>query len=240
VSEPRRTEGGRVWVTRAEPGATATAGRLRDLGFEPVVAPLIVIEPVGEGPIDLTGVGALAFTSANGVAAFAARSVERVLPVFAVGAATAQVARQAGFRGVSSADGDVDALAPLVAARGPYPGVVLHPGAAEGAGDLTGALTGLGVPARRLVVYRSVDVSPGDATAAQVRDLTAVLLHSPRAGRGLARWLRANPAPDLVALCLSAQVALPLADLPLAAVRVAAAPTEDAVLALLGRVGQAS
>ena len=227
----------RVWVTRAEPGAAITAHRLRGLGFEPVVAPLIAVEPVAGGLIDLTGVAALAFTSANGIAAFVDRSAERSLPVFAVGAATADIARKAGFGTVSSADGDVETLALLIAARGPYPGVVFHLAPAEGAGDLAGVLRGVGIPARRLVVYRSVDRPPDPATAALIPDLTAVLLHSPRAGRGLAAWLASHPAPNLIALCLSAKVAAPLSDLSLAAVRVAVAPTEAALLALLDAPG---
>ena len=81
-----------IWVTRAQPGAGATADRLRSMSFEPLVAPLLEVRPLAGGPIDLTGVTALAFTSANGVAAFAVRSEERSMPVFAVGGATAEAA----------------------------------------------------------------------------------------------------------------------------------------------------
>lgn len=232
----------RVWVTRAQPGAAATAGRLRALGFEPLVAPLITVETVADDPVDLTGVVALAFTSANGVAAFSGQCPARALPVFAVGAATAEAARNVGFVQVSSADGDVDALAALIAARGPHLGAVLYPGPAEAAGDLVGALAQRGVLSRRLVVYRSVDRFPDDATAALIPTLDAVLLHAPRAARTLASWLRSHPtanlmAPNLTALCLSANVAAPLAGLALAAVRVASAPVEDALLALLESPG---
>ena len=41
------------------------------MGFEAVVAPLLEVRPGRRRPIDLDGVGALAFTSANGVRAFA-------------------------------------------------------------------------------------------------------------------------------------------------------------------------
>src|SRR5438093_1296853 len=36
----------KVWITRAEPGAAATAERVRALGFEPVVAPLLTLSPL--------------------------------------------------------------------------------------------------------------------------------------------------------------------------------------------------
>ena len=225
-----------VWVTRTEPGAQATAGRLRAMGFEPLVAPLLEVRALPGGPIDLAGVGALAFTSANGVAAFADRSAERALPVFAVGAATAAVAIEAGFAAVISAGGDVAALAPVIAARAPFTGEVLHPGPAEPAGDLVGALAALGVPARAMPLYETVASAPDARTIAVIPRLAAVLLHSPRAARVLAAHLQDHSAPLLAALCLSEAVAAPLRASGLASVRPAPAPTEEALLALLGEV----
>ena len=61
----------RVWVTRAQPQAEATAARLRAMGLEAVVAPVLETRPIVGARIELTGVDALAFTSAAGVAAFA-------------------------------------------------------------------------------------------------------------------------------------------------------------------------
>ena len=50
----------RVWITRAQPGADATAERVRALGHEAVVAPLLAVRPLSDVEIDLTGVAALA------------------------------------------------------------------------------------------------------------------------------------------------------------------------------------
>lgn len=225
--------GWRVWVTRASPGAHATAERLRALGFEPAVAPLLEVRAIASGPIDLTGIAALAFTSANGVAAFAARSVERVLPVFTVGAATAEAARSVGFASVVSADGDVEVLAPVIAAHGLSAGAVLHPGPAEPAGDLCAALAKLGVRATRAVVYETVIRPLESAEVARITGVDAVLLHSPKAARALADWLGGVPARRPVAVCLSANVAAPVANAGLAVVLVAAEPTEAALLETL-------
>jgi uroporphyrinogen-III synthase len=224
-----------VWVTRASPGAEATARRLSELGFVPHVAPLLRLEALAGGPIDLTGVAALAFTSANGVAAFVARAEGRDLPVYTVGAATAAAARAAGFARVVSADGDVEALAPRIAADGRLAGVVLHPGAAEPAGDLVGDLTARGVAARGLVVYETRPAPPGPDLAATLAGADAVLLHSPRAARVLAQALASGAAPGvgagrLTAVCLSPRVAAPLVGLGLAEVHIAAAPTEAVLL----------
>src|SRR4029450_1634901 len=93
----------RIWITRAQPGADATAERVRALGHEAVVAPLLAVRGLPDVTIDLAGVAALAFTSANGVRAFADASGERGLKVFAVRAGPAQGARRAGVqRGVAA------------------------------------------------------------------------------------------------------------------------------------------
>ena len=95
----------RIWITRAQPEAEATAGRIRALRHEPVVAPVLEVRPSLDAPA-LEGVGALAFTSRNGVRAFVALTPERDLQVFTVGDATAAAAREAGFTDVASASGD--------------------------------------------------------------------------------------------------------------------------------------
>ena len=61
----------KIWITRAEPGAEATAARVRERGHTPLVAPLLAVRMVEDPQIDLSGVRALAFTSANGLRAFA-------------------------------------------------------------------------------------------------------------------------------------------------------------------------
>lgn len=219
-----------VWITRARPGAEITANRVRTLGFDAVVAPLLQVAPVGHGPIDLTGIGAIAFTSVNGVEAFAARSSERGPRVFAVGAATAAAARRAGFADVLSAEGGVTALARAIAAHASdIDGGVLHPAAAELAGDLGDA----GIPVRTLTVYETVAAPRDPAVEALVPSLYAALVHSAKAARLLADILRETPAPALRLLCLSPAVAAPLCG----EISTAALPNEEALLNLLADRG---
>ena len=226
----------RIWITRAQPGAEATAERVRALGHEAVVAPLLAVRILPDVQVDLSGVAALAFTSANGVRAFADASGERSLRVFAVGAATAQAARRAGFKSVRSADGDVEALAEGIGIRrAELKGVVLHPGAAEPAGDLAGSLQRHGVEARRLVLYETAPVSLSDAEAEALTSADAALLHSPRASQVLAKVLKAHPAPHLRALGLSKAVIKPLQRTPLAAKAYPPFPLEAALLNLIDR-----
>jgi len=230
------TGGGTVWITRAQPGAEATARRLKALGYTALVDPLLEIRDLTP-TVDLTGVAALAFTSANGVEAFAKLTPVRDLPVFAVGEATAQAARAAGFAQAFSADGDVEALAQLLAEA--RPGLVLCVGAREPAADLPTLLASAAIPARSLAVYAAEDRAPEPETVARLPMLYAVLLHSPRAARALAAILETAAAPTLSALCLSPSVAEPLAaalrNSALASVAFAPRPRESALLDLLGR-----
>ena len=226
----------RIWITRAQPGADATADRVRALGHDALVAPLLAVRVLPDVSVELSGVAALAFTSANGVRAFADASGERGLKVFAVGAATAQAARQAGFRSVLSADGDVEALAEGIAVRrSELKGAVLHPGAAEPAGDLAGALEKHGVEARRLILYETAPVALAEEQAAMLSRADAVLLHSPRAAQVLAKVLKAHPAPEMRALGLSKAVVKPLARTRMAAKAYPPFPLEAALLNLIDR-----
>ena len=218
----------RVWVTRAEPGASRTAARLTALGFEPVVAPLLAIRPLTP-IVDLTGVAALAFTSVNGVTAFAALNAVRDKPVFAVGDATAEAARASGFTDVRSASGDARALARLIA-EAEFRGAVLAPGAAEPAADLAASLAGV-VEVRALAVYEAVETGvPAPA------GFDAVLVHSPRAARALA--MHAWALDDRLAVAISAAAAEPLEDLGLREIRIADTPTDAALIEGLGEPGR--
>ena len=218
----------RVWITRAEPGAARTAARLRDMGFEPIVAPLLAIKHLTPPVPDLAPFAALAFTSINGVVAFAALTPRRDIPVFAVGDATAQAAHDAGFADVRSASGDLHALARLIA--GAIAGAdVLVPQAEIPAGDFTTALVAAGarnVSIQSLTVYRATETS---APAPALFD--AVLIHSPRAGHALST--RGHDAlAHAVLACISPAAAAPLAALRLTPV-VAKSPDETSLLTIL-------
>lgn len=217
----------RIWVTRTQPEAEATAVRVRALGIEAVVAPVLQARAIVEARPDLAGVDALAFTSGQGVAAFAALSPRRDLPVFAVGAATAARAREAGFAHVHAADGDVAALADLIARATIIPTLVLHPVAREPAADLVALLARRAVSARSQAVYETV---PTDLAAAPA-DIDAVLVHSARAAARVAVLLGGRR--DIAVFAISEAAAAPLRGLQLARLVAAPFPNEAALLDLL-------
>ncbi len=210
-----------VWVTRTLPGAETTAERVRAAGFEPFIAPLLKVVFEQGGDIDLDGVTALAFTSANGARAFAARSARRDLPVFAVGKGTAKAARDEGFTEVTASDGDVLALAHAIPQGG---GAVFHAGAAEPAADLVAALESRGIAAQGLVVYRTIPATLSEADLATAAQADFLLLQSAKAARAFRDLGLEGPRP----ICLSPAIAALLG-----ATTIASAPTEDALIAAL-------
>ncbi len=107
----------RVLVTRPKDAARRTADRLEVLGHKPVLMPLFEAEKL---PVSLkadTQYSAFAFTSRNAVDAVVASATIDLwhsIPVFAVGAQTAQAAVDAGFTNVHHAEGGGERLAELV------------------------------------------------------------------------------------------------------------------------------
>ena len=160
--------------------------------------------------------GALAFTSANGVRAFAANSPARDLPVFAVGDVTALAAKAAGFTKIHAAGGDVESLAGHIGAKNALVGKgLLHIAGEHRAGDLVALLREQGIAARRQTFYRAVPASAlSEAALTAMRNETAdlwVSLFSPRTARlfvALAEQAGLRNAYGHVhAACLSAAVA---------------------------------
>lgn len=243
----------KVLVTRPEPDASRLAARLAASDIKVMVEPMMVVTAVDQRPpdlerglepsleLDLEGVQALAFTSANGVRAFAPLSKERALPVFAVGAATAEAAREAGFEVVHVAAGDVEHLAALIAGMAePEGGSIFHAAGKVVAGDLVGLLAARGFHVVRKVLYGA---EPAAALSADLqralRDgtLDAVTLYSPRTARIFAglvseAGLEAEVA-RLACYALSKNVASAAAALSWASMNIAAEPSEEALLALM-------
>jgi uroporphyrinogen-III synthase len=221
-----------VWITRTAPGAARTAEAVRAVGFDPVISPLLIANPdfaVGDVTSLLADVGALAFTSVNGLA-FADLTPRRDWPVFAVGDRTAEAARARGFEDVVSANGDAVDLADRIAREwAGRPGALLVPTAARPAADLAALLAGR-VPVRTVAVYETLE-SPEPLPDA----FDIVLVQSTRAAEILARRLTPDAARGRVAVALSEAVAAPLRTLGFADLRVAARPDTRGLLEALGK-----
>jgi uroporphyrinogen-III synthase len=164
----------RVVVTRAEGRADQLTGRLRAAGFDVVSCPLIEIETIDDGPIEVEGYDWLVVTSVHGAEELARRRVGDPARVAAVGEATAVALRARGLAvdfvpRQSTQDGLV--------AEFPRPfGRVLFVGAEGARGLIVGEL---GADFR--AVYRTRELRPDPPPAG---DLAVV--SSPSAARALA------------------------------------------------------
>ena len=231
----------RLLLTRPQADSEKLARQLAARGVSSVIEPLLRIR-VRKGPsLDTAGVAALAFTSANGVHAFTERSSRRDLPVFAVGDATGRAARDAAFKEVKSAMGDVNDLAHLLSqALSPKAGSILHPAASQVAGDLAGRLIDAGFTYRREVIYKAEEVStlsPETCATIACGDVDGVVLMSPRTGRIfkelMIRSELAERTASMTAFCLSTAVAGATKGLPWRKVQTAERPEQAALMELL-------
>lgn len=231
----------RLIVTRAEPEAGETAARLIALGHEALIVPLTRII-FSEPPASPMRPDAIAVTSRNGVRALArwrqARDWAEVT-LFAVGAATAEEARRAGFTDVRKADGDAAALGRLMIGELNPGSSVLYAAARDRRSDLEAVLRTAGLTVDLVEAYRAETVAALPAPAAEaIRSgrIDGVLFHSRRAAAAFLRL--AGPAgitgqvSRLTFYVLSSRVAEPLATSG-GRVVVAARPDDESLMALI-------
>ena len=222
-----------VLVTRPQPGASETALLLTARGLHPVLAPLLRVHTL---PVRVpTGLHAVLVTSSNAIPALP--STLHHLPLLAVGDATAERARAAGFQDVHSADGDATDLLRLARSR-PLGPLLLASGRGQGHA-LAAQLRAAGFTVHRRAVYAAQPVGRLPATARDAliaRQLRAALFLSADTARAFVRLLPPALIPllgGLDALAIAQPTADVLAHLPWRTVRVSAKPTLERVLALL-------
>lgn len=101
----------RLFILRPEPAAGETVARAQAQGLDAVSMPLFKLEPVPWDVPDAASFDALLLTSANAVTNAGPNLADlRGLPVHAVGQATAEAARKAGFDIASTGDSGVERL----------------------------------------------------------------------------------------------------------------------------------
>lgn len=240
-----------VLVTRPQPEAEATALALREMDLRVSVAPMLDIVPVdppaSEPRVD--DVQVVVLTSANAARALIQRPLgahlmERDLPVFAVGGATAKAARQAGFGRVISSDGDVDRLiAAIRQTFEPGRGAVLYPCGSHTARDLAEAFARFDLECRPVVVYAAHAATKfARDTERGLRDrrFDLVLFYSARTAGVFAGLIETYELLDRLdcatALCLSQAVAGRAQALRWAEIIVAPRPDQIAMVEAVRRL----
>ena len=230
----------RLLVTRPEPDATDTAGRLSALGLEPVLCPLMEMAVLDARLPQPDGLSGLILTSANALRALERREALAPylgLPVFAVGDKTAAAASAAGFAEVISADGDANALVGLMGAKAKS-GTYFYPSAVETARDLPKALAAAGLLVIAAEIYGMSPLSrlPEPVAAALAEgDIDGVMVYSRRTASIFAELTELVLSPDrrraLSLICLSENVAGPLVAHGFPRIALADFPSEEAMMA---------
>ncbi len=228
-----------VWVTRTSDGAARTAKAVEAMGHEPIVAPVLAVQPVAA---DLTvDFDTVIFTSRNGVERFATQDARRPA-AWCVGDATAEAARAHGFSPVISAGGDAHALFETIRREAGPETRFLYAASREPSAPLTGWMRAQNLIVTEVAVYEVASVAP-NLSDDDLGRLTHILIHSARAGRALAQVLRDNRKfafTNLCFICISEQAWQGFANafdtdlVPRIKRRVAAHPDDAAMLKLIG------
>lgn len=230
----------RVLVTRPGEDAGDTERLLVARGHQVLRAPLLRVYFRDLSRESLDGVQGILLTSANGARAIIESRWRRNIPIFAVGRKTAEVAREYGFSTVRSADGDVEALAQAVSQwANPANGRLVHAASAHADGRLRTLLMSRGFKVSQTIVY-DVAVAPSELL---VRSLSewhpdAALFFSSRSALAFCEFVAVHGLKDttrsIIAAAISPATAESLKSLEFREIRIAAAPNQDALLALLG------
>ncbi len=158
--------------------------------------------------------------------------------MYAVGDATARIARAEGFQAVEVASGDVAALAGLVRDQlDPAAGALIHAAGSKVAGDLAGMLTEDGFRYHRVVLYeaRAADnLPPAAVQGMRDRSLHGVVMYSPRTAATFVELVRKagldSDCRAQRAFCLSHAVAERAASISWKSVVVAINPDQSAMV----------
>ncbi|WP_221792613.1 uroporphyrinogen-III synthase [Aquisediminimonas sediminicola] len=225
----------KVAVLRPEPGASRTADHLRDLGLDPVVAPLFTIEPVTSNTSNDAQPDALMITSANAVR-HGAETIRQYpnLPIYAVGPATARALTELTDQPIHLApEGNGQSL--IARAKTDHIHHLLHLCGAE-----VRPLDPMGIQIDRQIIYRAAPASQlSTALITAWPDLDLILLHSPRSSalldhlataQGLARH-------HITAIAISAAAAT-AAGTGWNAMKIAPQPDDDGMLAVVRQLCQ--
>ncbi len=214
---------------RPEPGLSATLEKARALGLGVTGCALSEIRPVAWDCPDPAGFDGLLIGSAN---AFLhggpnlARFTEK--PVYAVGAATADAARAAGFAVAMVGSGGLQGVLDAIPASGPAPAQLLRI-----AGEEHVPLTApVGVSFTEVIAYRSCPL-PLDPAAPVLAGGALVLLHSAATARHFASECdRLGLARSIIALAALGPRIAAAAGNGWAAIHTACSPDESALLEL--------
>lgn len=220
-----------ILILRPEPGASRTVRAAATLRLDAIAVPLFAVEPLHWFPPDPVRFDAVMFTSANAVrAAGAGLARYGALPVYAVGTATAEAARQSGFSYVHEGPGDAAGLTAMLEED-----CVLRVLHFCGAHRRESVAPGLMI--ERTTVYESAVIDRPEGLDDALERAPLALLHSPRAAERFATLVDAlGRSRAAIPVAAISPAAIAAAGPGWARTEAALAPDDAALLALAARL----
>ncbi|WP_114389936.1 uroporphyrinogen-III synthase [Notoacmeibacter marinus] len=224
-----------VLVTRPQPGAELTARAVERRGH---IAHLLPLTEIIGLKVDLPSehdFDGIVATSANAIRHLSTRNAARLahLPVWAVGPATAQAARDLGFTQVEALGGDAETLAAKLIER--EPSSLLYLAGKVRRSGLEDRLTEAGIPVTTREVYDTVPIAcpPASLDILRATPIDVVVLTSTLTAQ-LFRALEQKEAlaKGAIRLCFSTRIA----EISSGACRIAKTASQEAAITLLDEI----
>lgn len=230
-----------LWLTRPEADSEALAAELNALGIASIIAPVVRIETrdvlLAEKP------DALLLTSRH--AAHALRADWADVPVFCVGSATAQAARDMGYRAVTHGPGDALHLLPRITEALPPGSSLLYLSGEDTRHDISRLLGANQIDVTRVVAYEAVAETSFPTAlrlALEANSINGVVCFSPRSAHLACTLMKEEEftasAPAIDAFCLSLAVAEEAAMLSWRSLHVCHTPNRASMLAMIAAHAQ--
>ena len=216
----RKTPSGTIWITRTQPSAQESAKIWEEAGFEPLVLPLLRVEPVAHQMLPDEAV--FVFTSKNGVDHAGPARHRRAI---CVGDATAERAKMAGYQDVISVGGTSKDVTQWILGNLSKRNPIIHISGRHIRGQIVEDLKGAGFKASRMIVYAS---SPNSVSTEQ--SFTHVALYSPLAAKIFAKTMGKTDLSDKIAVSISPATDVELEGLKLKLRLIADHPNEMALV----------
>lgn len=204
-----------VLITRPQPEAADLAEKLMQFGYPSVVDPMLHIYFFPLSPMDFETTQAIIFTSVNGVRGAASASINKSIPTYVVGTATAQIARDVGFVNVhATSGGALELCQELQKTTDPHKGSVVHFSGRHTAINLIQVLNETGFTAKRHIVYEAKPANnfkQETIKAINNKKIHHVLFFSPRTAQIFVRLLKeeslTKTCETMTAICFSQNIA---------------------------------
>lgn len=234
-----------VLITRPLDSATLLSTRLKNLGHRVNIDPLIHIEPIVSESTSkpfLSPFGGIITTSQQGIRCVSNLTSQRDFPLWCVGSASAEIAKELGFSNIHAASGSAQDLIKVVkeTLTPKFDKPILHASGDVIRVNVSHALNDAGISTQRVVVYttrESHSLSMETQSALKAGILDAILFYSPRTAclfQTLCRDIKLEgTCSSITAVCFSEAIKTELKDFPWKKIQVAKKTTTDDLLIAL-------